>query len=86
MKLFVMSIYDKAAEAYMRPFFVPAKGLAVRNFQDEINRNASDNQMHSHPEDYSLVYLGEWDDSNGMFLQDKNLPSRLMEGRDAVKE
>ncbi len=63
MKMLVCTIRDRAAECYGRPFFLPATGVAIRSFQDEVNRNAPDNQMYAHPDDFDLVirywfYLG----------------------------
>ena len=44
MKMIVVSIKDRAADAYGRPFYVPSVGVAIRSFQDEVNRAAEDNQ------------------------------------------
>lgn len=67
MKMIVCSIKDRAAEAFGRPFFLPAVGVAVRSFQDEVNRPAEDNQVYQHPDDFDLYELGLFDDSNGRF-------------------
>ncbi|AXH75551.1 MAG: nonstructural protein [Microviridae sp.] len=63
----VVSVYDRAADAFGRPIFVSSVGQAIRSFQDEVNRNASDNQMYGHPDDFDLYRLGSWDDSTGKF-------------------
>lgn len=63
----IVSIYDRAADAFGPPAFVPALGQAIRNFQDEINRAAPDNSMHNHPDDFDLFHLGTYDDSTGKF-------------------
>ena len=65
MKLLVYAIYDKAVEAYTRPFFVQAPGQAVRLFNDEVN--TVDSPMNKHAEDYSCFRLGEFDDATGEF-------------------
>ncbi len=67
MKMIVCSIKDRAAEAFGRPFFLPAVGVAVRSFQDEVNRPAEDNQVYQHPDDFDLYELGSFDDANGRF-------------------
>lgn len=67
MKMIVCSIKDRAADAFGRPFFLPAVGVAVRSFQDEVNRPAEDNQVYQHPDDFDLYELGSFDDSNGRF-------------------
>jgi len=67
MLLVVCSIKDRAADAYGRPFYVPAVGVAIRSFQDEINRSAADNQMNQHPDDFDLFEFGTFDDNSGLF-------------------
>jgi hypothetical protein len=74
----MVCVYDKAAGAYMRPMFVPAIGLAVRSFSDEINRDAADNVMFHHPTDYELYTVGTFDDGNAEFFCEK--PSLLTTG------
>ena len=66
MKLSIVSVFDSAAGAFARPFFVPSVGLAVRSFRDEVNRAAPDNPMHAHPDDFVLFELGELDDNTGL--------------------
>jgi hypothetical protein len=46
---------------------LPATGVAIRSFQDEVNRNAEDNQMYAHPDDFDLYELGIFDDFDGKF-------------------
>jgi hypothetical protein len=82
MKMIVCSIKDRAADAFGRPFYVPAVGVAIRSFQDEVNRAADDSQIYQHPDDFDLFDLGVFDDSNGMFqLHDQ--PVLLMLGKQA---
>lgn len=82
MALVVCSVYDKAAEAFGRPFFVPAKGLALRSFIDEVNRKPSEgapNSMNAYPQDYALYHLGDFDELQGRFTN-LEVPERLLEG------
>lgn len=65
MRLYVVAVKDRALDAYMRPFFVPALNAAVRSFQDEINRPES--EMFKHPDDYDLYHLSIFDDVTGAF-------------------
>jgi hypothetical protein len=67
MKMLVCTIKDRAAEAYGRPFFLLAAGVAIRSFQDEVNRRAEDNQVYQHPDDFDLYELGSFDDFSGKF-------------------
>lgn len=78
MALLVVSIFDKVAESFGRPFFVPAKGLAIRSFVDEINRAGQDNGFYMHPDDYTLFWIGEFDDGSGELLP--RTPEALMTG------
>lgn len=64
----MMAIYDKALGAYMQPWFAQSTGQAQRMFTDEINR--PDGDMHKHPEDYNLYYLGDWNNETGMIEHD----------------
>lgn len=73
MRLKACSVYDKKAEAYMRPFFVPTTGMAQRTFSDEVNRKSEDNMMYSHPEDYVLYYVGEWDEERGILIPSESV-------------
>jgi hypothetical protein len=67
MKMCIVSIRDRAADAYGRPAFVATEGVAIRQFSDEINRVSEDNQMYVHPDDFDLYYLGVYDDNTGGF-------------------
>ena len=61
MKLKMYSIFDSAAAAYMRPFFVQTDSVALRAFQDlAIN---AEHEVGRHPEHYSLFRIGEFDDN-----------------------
>jgi len=65
--LVIVSIKDLAAQAFGRPAFVPSVGVAVRSFSDEVNRDHPDNQMFSHPSDFELYEVGQFDDATGVF-------------------
>ncbi len=63
MRLNAYSIFDSASGAYMRPFFLLADSQALRSFTD-IATDA-DHEVGKHPEDYSLVRIGTFDDQTG---------------------
>ena len=65
MILTIVSIKDRAADAFNRPFFVPTANMAIRSFMDEVNRDYPENQMFVHPDDFDLYEIGIFDDSNG---------------------
>lgn len=82
-KLCVVAVFDSAAMAFMNPFYVAARGQAVRSFKDEVNRSADGNVMNRHASDFSLMLLGEFDPNNGRFhlLED---PEVLIRGKDCL--
>lgn len=61
----IVAVRDAALDGFGRPFFSPSLGAAVRSFSDEVSRNAADNLMFQHPEDYDLYHIGSFDDSTG---------------------
>lgn len=81
MKLFIVAVRDTAADVYGQPNFVPSIGSYVRNFTDEVNRDARDNVLFNHPEDFIAFELGVYDDSNASFALLKE-PRQLARGQD----
>lgn len=81
-RLFVVSVRDRAIDAFMNPFVAPAIGAAERSFRDEVNRPES--PMYSHPEDYDLYLLGQFDSDKGVFDQGSG-PTMLLVGKDVKK-
>jgi hypothetical protein len=81
MILSIFSVYDKKAEAYLQPFFAPTKASAERSFRNAINDN--DHTFNCNPDDYSLVYIGEFDDSNCDIITDDKLDT-VITGRECT--
>lgn len=81
MKLEIFSIHDSATEMYGRPFFMVARGQALRSFKDEINRVDNSNDLAKHPDDFSLYHLGSFDDNTGSF-QLFDIPEQVVRGKD----
>lgn len=79
------SIRDRVADTFNPPYAVPAIGLAVRTFTDEINRADEKNLLYMHPDDFELYQLGTYDDSTGMVTQD-SIPRQIVLGRDCRKD
>lgn len=65
MILQMFTVFDRAVQAFGRPFFVTHSGAAIRSFTDEVNNPQS--EFHKHPDDYDLYAIGEWDDNTGIF-------------------
>lgn len=70
MKLQILSIKDRALDAFMRPFYAQTEGQGERMFTDLVNEPGSD--MNKHPDDYDLYLLGDWNDSTGLTRNHKN--------------
>ncbi len=67
LKLF--SVYDEKAKAYLPPFALPEKGMAVRTFGDCVNDK--NHAFGQHPEDYTLFEVGSYDDTKGKITENK---------------
>ena len=63
MRMIIFSVFDTATGMYMRPFFSAADGQAKRLFSDLVMD--AEHDVGKHPEDYSLVRLGRFDDVSG---------------------
>ena len=83
MNLFVVSVKDRAADVFNRPFFVPHRNVAIRDFTDEVNRSAVDNQLNKHPDDFDLYLLGEFNDNTGEFVM--VTPQVLVRAKDVIQ-
>lgn len=70
MKSKVFSVYDSKAEAYLPPFMMPTKGMALRAMEECAS--SPDHQFCKHAADYTLFELGEFDDSKGTYSQSTN--------------
>lgn len=82
MMLHVCAVFDSASQLFGRPFFVQSKGVAIRSFRDEVMRVDAGNDLNKHPDDFTLYYLGFFDDSMGSF--DTGTPEVLMRAKDVV--
>lgn len=64
MEIQVFSVYDNVAKAYMTPFYMQNKGMAIRAFADNVNAQ-DENQLSKHPENFSLYQVAVWVDTKG---------------------
>ncbi len=70
MKLNIYAIYDTASALYLRPIFAQSDGQALRSFQDaSVN---AESEIGKHPEDYTLVRIGMWDDTTAKLTDEQN--------------
>jgi len=79
----IVSVKDRAVDAYGRPFVVPTTGAAVRSFTDEVNNK--DSEMNRHSVDYDLYDMGTFCDQTGTFLPpDGGVPRVLTRAQDVI--
>lgn len=67
MKFKIYAVRDQKTDMYSQPFFLMSDGQAMRAFGDDVNRQAEDNPLFKHPEDYELFALGEWESETAEF-------------------
>lgn len=65
MNLVIVSVFDRAAQAFAQPQFVAAAGQAIRGFSDQVNGDKS--VVSEHPDDFDLYEFGAFDDNAGKF-------------------
>lgn len=66
MKMRMYSILDSKVASYSLPFYAQTDASAVRKFSDVVNDGSvANNDYFRHPEDFSLFFVGEFDDSVG---------------------
>jgi hypothetical protein len=82
MLLKIYSIFDSAASAYTQPFFMHNDALALRAFEDNVN--AENNNIASHPDQFTLFCIGEYDDTSGAITSD--VPRSLGNGQEYKKQ
>lgn len=67
----IFSVHDVKAQAFLPPFVIHRQEMAERLFRDSVNDRS--HQFGKNPADYTLFWLGEFDDSNGQIsLSDKH--------------
>lgn len=59
------SVRDVVASTFGRPIFAPNTASAVRSIQNEVNRPQDGNMLNTHPDDFELYHLGNYDDQTG---------------------
>jgi len=80
MMYFIVSVRDRAANAFGRPIFCLSLGQAIRSFSDEVNRAGEGNDMFRHPDDFDLYHLGMFEDMNGA-MESLSEPKMLAIGK-----
>lgn len=60
----VYTIWDAKAETHTQPFFADGEPVAVRMFERAAMETS--HTMHTHPGDFTLFEIAEWDDIDGL--------------------
>lgn len=79
----IYGIFDLKMALFLQPFYAHNHGHAIRIFTDHANQTGS--PVNSHPEDYTLVHLGTFDDTNGTFTNSERPAAPLGNATDYVK-
>lgn len=77
------TVFDAAAEAYLPPFFAQNHGVARRLFESACADE--EHQFFKYAEDYTLFYIGEFDDASGELLPNQ-APVRVASALELVKK
>lgn len=78
----VFCIFDEKAAAYLLPFFLPTEGMATRGFEDAVMDR--EHMFGKHPEDYTLMCLGDFDDGKAKFSP-YEIPRAVVNGRELLE-
>lgn len=68
----VFSIHDSKADAFMSPWVVQTQGLAIRQFT--LIAMDANSQIGKFPKEFSLHWLGEYNDATGQFTNNEKGP------------
>jgi hypothetical protein len=71
------SIYDVKAEAFFPPFYTETEGLALRMIMETLSDPNSN--LSKYPADFTLFYLGEFDDNTAEITYDKKPMGTMIE-------
>ena len=69
MKHYLFAVHDSKARAYLPPFIMHQKDMAIRVFADCINN--TEHQFGKNPGDYTLFTIGHYLDTTGEIISDK---------------
>lgn len=62
----IYSVFDIKAASYAQPFFSQSHATAIRAFSGAVNDAGT--MLNKHPEDFTLNYMGEFDDQTGELI------------------
>lgn len=79
----ICAVRDSASGLFGRPVQAVTLAVAIRAFQQEISNPDVNNAMNSHPEDFELHHIADYDDSTGQ-LRPLDTPVLIARGKDAA--
>lgn len=68
MKVMLYTLHDLKSGSFSPPMAYPARGAAVRDFEDMVNqpsRGDQKNNIYEHPADFLLFEIGSFDPLSG---------------------
>ena len=80
----IFTVYDSKAAIHGQPFYAVTDGIALRMFSDAVNNNSPDNALNRYPEDFTLYYIGDFNDATGSVTG--NLSPMLVANGTVVKQ
>lgn len=83
MILQVVALRDIRVDVFLPPFVVQLVGQAIRSFGDECSGAKKESAVAQHPDDFELMHLGSYDDTDGSF-QLFPKPKQVAFGKDFV--
>lgn len=85
MKSILIAVRDQKSVMFAQPVTAPTRGIALRSWGDQLNdpKNA-DGEAVKHPEDFSLWYIGEYDDNTGEITPHK--PEQMVVASDLIRK
>ena len=65
------TVYDNVTKLYSPPLLDINNGAMMRNLQDILQRDPN-NPWSKFPDNYTLINIGTWDESQGVPMNDKH--------------
>lgn len=84
MRLQVYSVLDLAVRAYLNPFMARTRGEAIRNFAAAVNGGQNDFKRNA--ADYTLYYLGDYEDTEGVYYMAQPGPEKVLTALESIED
>ena len=78
------SVRDLKSEVFGTPFCMRSVGVAIRSFDEEVNRKDENNMMFKHPADFHLFQIGEYSDLDASIVSMQ--PKLLVTGDQVIRK